>query len=265
MDITDFIEKKKKLEEAEKKVKEYKDLLKEERRKKFKENFGKINIFKKIKPWIIWNSILTVLVLIMFITAYTNNPSPQISESNKVGGFLSNVFSFLSKGDNTSSNTLSDSQNTEINSQINLTQTSNTTQDQESSDETSNTTQDQETSNEEGPTIKIIDFDIWAEYNENEFGRLETSSNIILYYAMVKNNENFDIKCDEEDYRGNTKVSSSNIIVKADEDRSIFIRVLESNAVNNMVLMKHKFICYDVEDSAEEGTVKQITVTIEFV
>ena len=48
--MEDHTEKKRELELAQKKIKEYKDFLRGERRKKLKEKLSKLSVFIKLKP-----------------------------------------------------------------------------------------------------------------------------------------------------------------------------------------------------------------------
>jgi len=243
MDMNEFLEKKKELKEAEGKLKKAKEALNGERKRKLREKFKKINIFVKLKPWIVWNSILTMLVIFLFLGAYTNNPNPDVSEESKFGSFLDNIFGFLSK----------DKKVTEDNSEVlgSIVVENNTTNQSSTVDNTidiSVTVPEEE--------IELIDFDIWADYNGEKFNALETNSNNLIYYVVIKNKESFNIKCESSD---------SNVEVNSYDERSIYSKVMIGEAgEDNKIIVNHEFTCYDVDKSIDTGTKKEVKITVTF-
>lgn len=256
--MEDHAEKKRELELAQKKIKEYKDFLKGERKKRLKEKFSKLSVFIKLKPWIVWNSILTIMVLVLFIGAYTSNPNPTVNEENKVGSFLGNIFGFLGKDENVTTQVSSVNENVEENNTV--------TSEQQTTPATDNDLQITVTNpSDEDEEVEPINFDIWVEYNEQEFSTIETSIDNFIYHVVIENKEDFDFKCEGDNYKDNSVESPSNVEVVSYSQRSIFTQVKSSEAgSNNKTTMKHEFTCYDVDESIDKGTKKQVTATIIF-
>ena len=261
MDITDYVEKEKGLKEAKEKVKEYEKALKEDRRKRLREKFQKINIFHKLNPWIVWNSVLTVLVLVLFIGAYSSNPNPTVSEENKFGGFLANIFGFLSN-----ENKVTDGNSGIVDGSVVSNNEGSNTSNNVSSDSTIDTEPNTNASDitvttPESEEVELVDFDLSAQYNGQGFQVLNTTSDSLTYYLIVNNKEGYKIRC--EGYASKNNQDTLNIVTVNPYDQRSLITMI-SSSLGYLVTIKHEFTCYEEDGTIDDGTTKKIIVKVYF-
>ena len=240
--MDEYLQKKKELEEAEKKALEIKKTLRAEKKEELKEKFDKYNFLHKLKPWTRTDLLLVIFMIVLFLIAY--NHGGGVESGNSEEGFFSGIFGFFVKDKNVSED------NVEVTGDI-----VNDTMDNSEENLGDDTLDITVTTSDEGGEETVINFDIWVETtNGEEFTIIETSSDDIIYYVVIKNKESFDIQCESTD---------SNVGVKSYDERKIWNRVVAPE-VSDKVTEEHKFTCYNVDDSIDEGFMKSITVTVNF-
>ena len=246
MKMDEYLQEKEKLREAEEKVKEYKEVLKEEKKKKINEGLHKFNFLNNLKPWTKNDLLLVILIIFLFVVAYNHGSS---SNENDNEGFFSSIFGFLVK-DNQSDNAdlavisdVDDVINESVEEEPEIVETNTT-------DEASVPEDDEEEED------IFINFNIWTEYEDSKFDYMETSSDIINYFVVIQNSEDFDLKCESPD---------SSIGVEIGEERQIFAKAYASDAgEDNQLIINHEFTCYDSQKSIDGGYTKKTIVTIKF-
>lgn len=251
MKMDEYLEKKKELEEAEKKAEEIKRTLRAEKKQKVKENLDKINIFHKLKPWTRSDLILAILMIILFLVAYNHGGSVDNEDKQS---FLSGVFGFFVKNHGNDETSLDSVSNLTYNEELDDGMV------EDNADESVDIADEED---EEEVEKQEIDFDLYFEYEDQQFDIVNlTGKSNIIYYVILDNDEGFSIECEGYSYRNNEEGIYSKISVDPNDEKSLFTRIACEN--NSKVTVKHKFICYDEDVGIEGGTEKQKSVTIYF-
>lgn len=245
--MDEYLEKKKELQEAEQKAIEIKKTLRAEKKEELKEKFDKYNFLHKLKPWTRNDVLLGILMIVLFLVAY-NHGGPIDSGENE--GFFSNVFGFLVKD--------------AVDTEDNIDSTEDSGDSTDSTDDISDTGDSEETNDSTGEMEdteneeeNVINFNIWSEYNDNQFTTLDTTSSPVNYYVVIQNLESFDIWCESFD---------SSVGIEAGEEREIFAMASENDAGDDgKLIVDQEFTCYDVDETIDGGYSKTTTLTFNFI
>lgn len=254
MKLDEYLQKKKQIEEAEKKLGLAKVELKKEKIRNLEEKGA---FWYGWKPWVKNDAIIVILMIVLFLIATFYNPgtsSSSDSNDNGKGGFFSNLFGLGNK-DNTTSDTSS-------NEDVSNTDNTDTTIDTDTSGGTGETASN--TDNGE-VSSSLVDYDMGVYYNDQSVIALRVPANMnyIWYNVKITNNEAEKIKCDGYEYINDVEGDYNSFSVDTDEPRNLAFKALRDSGTD--LTMKYKFNCYVESNKEETQLEKEVSVKVTFL
>ena len=244
----------KELQEAERRAREIRESLRDQKKKEFEEKIHNFNFFgMKFRPWTLNDLFIVLFVLaVIVVGAASFMPNEKVSsdtsgDSSSDVGFFSRLFGgFAVKSventEDTNQETSTPDDGSNAVGNLDSTQTNPETQNSDVSNE--------DTTNE---NADLADYDFEIRYKDSKFTTLNsTGTNMIWYSLSIKNLEAYNIKCNIDHYvNDKLKDDKSTVTVESQKSMDVNIREMKADAVDTLSRVKVVITCWD---GANENT-----------
>ena len=247
MKLDEYLQKKRELEEAEKKMKEARSALKEEKKK---EKVDKGGFWYGWKPYQRNDAIIVLIVVILFLVSMFYGPGILNSDDNEES-FFSNLFSF-------SGNDVADNEEDTDGEDTDGEDTDGEDQDS-GSDDTSEEDTDGEEINEDA-----VDYDLKIYYNNEEVSGLAVhQEDYVDYDVKLINNHGEKIKCEGYEYTNNVKGNGNSFSIESNEEKKL-INTKARKDGDKVINMKYLFECFIDGDKDDTKLEKESSIRVTF-